>query len=147
MYACGTCGKEFWAGWKARDNHCRSTGHRAPKFECDTCDRCFSSEQARLNYMDAKNHHFNDDYASSEYTSDSSEEGCEEWYCAMCTAYFDTEEECQDHEVQEHFYCCKCERSFVSYNGIKNVRRCAISTATKRDFPIHTFADLNPSSI
>ncbi|KAI1357179.1 hypothetical protein F5Y08DRAFT_334048 [Xylaria arbuscula] len=34
-FECGTCNKVFSAEWQARDNHLRSTGHRAPKFECD----------------------------------------------------------------------------------------------------------------
>ncbi|VUC35391.1 unnamed protein product [Clonostachys rosea] len=36
-YECGSCDRLFWAGWKARDQHCVATGHDFPDFECDTC--------------------------------------------------------------------------------------------------------------
>jgi DNA-directed RNA polymerase subunit RPC12/RpoP len=139
MYECGTCGKQFYSGWEARDNHCRSTGHRPAEFICDTCDMYFGSEQSRLQHMDAKNHHFNDGHQSSKYTPKSSQESYEEWCCDMCNAYFDTEEECLDHEVEDHFYCADCERSFVCYEGVRMVRRRAASTGTNTQCPLPCF--------
>ncbi|KAK2741961.1 hypothetical protein CKAH01_01388 [Colletotrichum kahawae] len=38
---CGTCNREFWAGWRARDQHCNATGHSPPRFECYSCDDYF----------------------------------------------------------------------------------------------------------
>ncbi|KAK4034872.1 hypothetical protein C8A01DRAFT_48822 [Parachaetomium inaequale] len=147
MYECGTCGKEFYAGWQARDNHCRSTGHRAPEFECDTCDRYFASEQSCLQHMDAKNHHFNDDHESSEYSSESSDESYEEWCCDMCSEYFDTEEKCHRHEIVEHFYCSDCGRSFVNYKGIKNHLDSSLHSDRVVKCPLCTHSDANASAI
>jgi hypothetical protein len=45
-FMCGTCGKSFPAGWRARESHLYMTGHRAPRFECETCPRSFSSDDA-----------------------------------------------------------------------------------------------------
>lgn len=52
-FECGTCWKEFPAGWRARENHCQSTNHRRPAFECDTCQRNFGSETAFFQHMRA----------------------------------------------------------------------------------------------
>ncbi|KAF2156503.1 hypothetical protein K461DRAFT_97044 [Myriangium duriaei CBS 260.36] len=98
-FTCGTCGKTFPAGWEARDNHLRSTGHSAPTFECDTCSRYFGSEKARFQHMDAVNHF--------------------RWECNLCDETWPTEGMRQDHEHSEHNYCADCQRNFANYNNLK----------------------------
>ncbi|KAK3346566.1 hypothetical protein B0T25DRAFT_460272 [Lasiosphaeria hispida] len=109
MFECGTCGKEFPAGPHARDNHCRSTGHDWPDFECDTCDRYFRSESARLQHMRDLGH-FDQQDCESEV----------EW-CSLQHCYFTaaTHNDIKDHEVREHFFCRECDRLFDNYNNIK----------------------------
>lgn len=55
-FMCGTCGKVFPAGWRARDQHCDALGHQPPAFECDTCPRYFRTEHARYQHMEACGH-------------------------------------------------------------------------------------------
>ncbi|KAK5653746.1 hypothetical protein OQA88_7902 [Cercophora sp. LCS_1] len=99
MFECGTCGKEFRAGWEAREQHCDATGHDRPRFECDTCDACFRNERALLNHMSAKDH----------FT----------WRCGDCGEVFPDEDELEDHEIDEHLYCSECDRYFTTQNGIE----------------------------
>lgn len=103
MYECGTCGKVFPAGWRARDNHCRATGHCAPDYECDTCDRWFSSDDAKWQHMERKNH-----FA---------------WDCDDCDETWPTEKRLKEHQVDDHFYCDDCDRYFNSLNNIKMVSK------------------------
>lgn len=100
-FECGTCGKIFPAGWRARDNHCRATGHQPPDFECDTCSRWFESRRACIQHMNDKNH-----FA---------------YECNICNETWPTEEDRTVHENEEHCYCADCDRLFSSYNGIKMV--------------------------
>ncbi|KAK0648718.1 hypothetical protein B0T16DRAFT_427714 [Cercophora newfieldiana] len=99
MFECGDCGKEFPAGWQARDKHCRLTGHSRPEFECDRCDAWFRSERARWQHMEAKNHFF--------------------WGCNDCNETWPTEVQRENHEIDEHCYCRECDRYFSSDNGIQ----------------------------
>lgn len=82
MFECGNCRKAFPAGWAAHQNHCNSTGHSPPYFECDTCDAHFRSENARWSHMNAKNHF--------------------SWVCRLCDDNWPTEEELDDHYIDYH---------------------------------------------
>lgn len=101
-YECGSCWKSFPAGWTARENHCRSTGHSRPTFECDSCHRNFGSETARFQHMDATNHFDHE--------------------CSICDETWPTASERKTHEIEEHFYCLDCNRSFQNLNNIQMVR-------------------------
>lgn len=101
MFECGTCGKGFPAGWAARDNHCRSTGHSPPTYECDTCDAWFYAHHSKWQHMEAKNH-----FA---------------WKCDDCVETWPTEEQLKEHQVDDHFYCAGCDRYFNSRNNLKMV--------------------------
>ncbi|ROW09438.1 hypothetical protein VMCG_02207 [Cytospora schulzeri] len=96
---CGSCGKVFPAGFQARENHCRSTGHSPPTFECDRCHRWFNSENARWQHMDSLNHFAHE--------------------CSQCDETYPTEEEVEEHEIDDHYYCANCDRTFMNYNNIK----------------------------
>lgn len=98
-FECGTCRKAFPAGWKARQQHLDSTGHRTPAFECDTCSRFFTSERARFQHMDDANH-----FA---------------WQCSICDYTWPSEQDRQKHEERDHFYCSDCNRRFQNYNNLK----------------------------
>ncbi|KAL7627146.1 hypothetical protein AAE478_003922 [Parahypoxylon ruwenzoriense] len=98
-FECGTCHKVFEAGWRARENHLRSTGHRAPAFECDGCSRYFRSETARFQHMEALNHF--------------------EWECSICDETWPTEDRQIEHEHEDHNYCGECRKTFPNYNNLK----------------------------
>jgi DNA-directed RNA polymerase subunit RPC12/RpoP len=100
-YECGTCGKVFPAGWRARENHCRATGHEPPDFECERCPRWFRSWQACFQHMSAKNH-----FALE---------------CHICDETWPTEEDRTTHENEDHYYCADCDSTFRNYNNIKMV--------------------------
>lgn len=104
MFTCGTCWRVFHAGWQARDQHCDATGHRRPKFECDTCDNYFDDEEDRRNHMDYRNHWFDD---APE--------------CRLCNSRFPTAGERNSHEVADHHYCAECQREFQSRNNLQQV--------------------------
>ncbi|KAH8594480.1 hypothetical protein B0O99DRAFT_513835 [Bisporella sp. PMI_857] len=99
QFECGTCSKVFHAGWRARENHLRSTGHCAPSFECDSCARYFDSDKARFQHMNALNHF--------------------KWECSICDETWPTSSQCTDHEHRDHNYCNECERTFINYNNLK----------------------------
>ncbi|KAK4452196.1 hypothetical protein QBC34DRAFT_399420 [Podospora aff. communis PSN243] len=101
MFECGTCGKEFPAGWRARENHYKSTGHLPPAFECDTCDAWFRSNNAKWQHMAVKNH-----FA---------------WRCRDpdCEQTWPTEEQLKEHEIEDHYLCNKCDRYFSNLNNIR----------------------------
>lgn len=107
MFECGDCGKAFAAGFQARENHCRSTGHLAPRFECDSCDVYFRTDTARCQHMDAKGH-----------WCDQEDEVFE---CHICPYLYNEEDDCREHEVNNHYYCADCDRSFQNLNNIKMV--------------------------
>lgn len=87
-FECGTCQRLFPAGWRARDNHLRSTGHLAPEFECDTCFRCLNSERGRFQHMEALNH-----FA---------------WGCGVCDETWPTDNRRTEHEQENHNVCGEC---------------------------------------
>ncbi|KAH7150369.1 hypothetical protein B0J13DRAFT_287648 [Dactylonectria estremocensis] len=84
MWPCGTCGREFDAGWdggfEARDQHCRALGHSIPHFErnyayeCSCCDGRFKTDAKR------KDHEHSDHL-----------------YCAECDRDFDNWNNIQQH--------------------------------------------------
>ncbi|KAI1182638.1 hypothetical protein F5B17DRAFT_444072 [Nemania serpens] len=98
-FECGTCHKVFETGWQARDNHLRSTGHRAPAFECDNCARYFGSETARSQHMKALNHF--------------------QWECSISDETWVTDDQRMEHEHDDHNYCSKCQKTFTNYNNLK----------------------------
>lgn len=100
-YECGTCGKAFPSGSRARDNHCNATGHEPPQFECPTCSRWFYSPNARRQHANDANH----------------------WpiECSVCDETFATQEACEEHEQDWHLYCGPCGRYFQSANNLKMV--------------------------
>ncbi|KAK5994365.1 Zinc finger Xfin-like protein [Cladobotryum mycophilum] len=102
-FECGTCRKEFPAGRKARDNHCRATGHSPPDFECAGCERWFHSQRACDQHMDAKGH------------------WPDQWpfECNCCYETWRTEKQRVEHEHEVHNYCADCNREFQSYNNLK----------------------------
>lgn len=116
-YECYTCEKAFPAGWQARENHCRATGHSAPPFECDTCPRYFGSQRACNDHMNTLGH-FADD-------SDDSYE------CDICDETWPSEEDLMEHEIRDHYYCDECDRTFQSYNNIRAVSLTRPFSATR----------------
>ncbi|ROW13248.1 hypothetical protein VPNG_04825 [Cytospora leucostoma] len=98
-YECGSCDREFPAGLHARENHCRSTGHARPRFECDSCCRWFNSEKARWQHMSDTNH-----FA---------------YECSQCNETYPTTEEVTEHEIDDHYYCADCDRFFMNRNNIR----------------------------
>ncbi|TDZ36395.1 hypothetical protein C8035_v001721 [Colletotrichum spinosum] len=50
VFTCGTCWREFPAGWKARDQHFNATGHDTPEYECAMCDEYFSDDEDRVDH-------------------------------------------------------------------------------------------------
>ncbi|OIW32642.1 hypothetical protein CONLIGDRAFT_699522 [Coniochaeta ligniaria NRRL 30616] len=102
MFECGTCGKEFRAGFQARENHCFSIGHDPPEFECDTCDEYFDDNWDRSEHMRYLGHAT---YSKHE--------------CSICIERFESAEETEEHEVEDHHYCHDCDRTFNNRNNIK----------------------------
>ncbi|KAI1645263.1 uncharacterized protein F4817DRAFT_344209 [Daldinia loculata] len=97
-WTCGTCWKEFTTE-RSREQHMDALDHSVPDHECDRCSRFFNSRSAVVNHMNAKNH----------------------WYyeCTFCDETWPTEEQQREHEMEEHFHCTDCSRTFRNYNDIK----------------------------
>ncbi|TPX15277.1 uncharacterized protein E0L32_004554 [Thyridium curvatum] len=114
-FECGTCGKGFPNGWRARENHCWSVGHCLPNFECDTCHRGFNTQNACIQHMGAMNHFAHE--------------------CSVCGETWPTEEECIDHEADEHYYCASCDRWFQNANNVKMHRRSRAHLGQPLDCP------------
>lgn len=113
---CGTCQKTFPAGVRARDNHCRSTGHDWPLYECESCGDTFRSPASRLQHMEALNHFESDsrDYFAYDITCDVE--------CNLCYDTFPDDDERVEHEHDDHFYCHDCKRQFQNRNNLRMVR-------------------------
>ncbi|KAK4166941.1 hypothetical protein QBC43DRAFT_231628 [Cladorrhinum sp. PSN259] len=103
MFECGDCGKAFRAGWKARDNHCDSTGHDPPEFECDTCGLSFDDNYDKSEHMHMSGHVNNGTY----------------YECLLCIELFTDEDDRTHHHVHDHHYCEDCQRQFMNLNNIK----------------------------
>ncbi|OHE92503.1 hypothetical protein CORC01_12221 [Colletotrichum orchidophilum] len=107
-FTCGTCWREFPAGWHSREQHFKATGHCEPPYECETCDRYFGSRQAVDQHMNALDH-----------WQESSSQGDPEYECHVCHDRFFDEQDRSDHEVQEHHFCEPCDRWFENLNSIR----------------------------
>ncbi|KAK3323592.1 hypothetical protein B0T19DRAFT_401905 [Cercophora scortea] len=113
-FECGTCRKGFAKGYVARDTHCKSTGHKPPQFECERCPFWFRDQAAADYHMRTENHWGFD--------------------CSYCPRTWPTQEECDDHESDEHgvvdvdteydfdgeTYCEECNRSFVNTDVLRD---------------------------
>ncbi|KAK1830091.1 hypothetical protein QBC39DRAFT_117082 [Podospora conica] len=99
MFECGDCSRAFPAGWSARENHCRATGHSRPRFECDKCDAHFRNERARWNHMSQANHF--------------------DWDCQFCDETWPNEEALDNHYIDDHNWCESCDRWFQNSNNIR----------------------------
>ncbi|WOO83374.1 Zinc finger protein [Vanrija pseudolonga] len=108
-FLCGTCWKEFPAGWRARESHCNATGHQRPAYECDTCPHHFNSQHACNPHMGAKGH-FGD------YSDDD-----EDWECRDddCWDTFASEADRDAHEHDDHDFCGDCDRYFDNANNLR----------------------------
>ncbi|KND90257.1 PR domain zinc finger protein 16, partial [Tolypocladium ophioglossoides CBS 100239] len=84
---------------EARENHCNATGHSEPDFECDSCPRWFNSKKALEQHMDATDHW--------------------SFECACCDENWSTEEECTEHEHNDHLYCSDCNRFFQHWSNLQ----------------------------
>ncbi|EWZ78604.1 hypothetical protein FOCG_17766 [Fusarium oxysporum f. sp. radicis-lycopersici 26381] len=82
MSTCGTCWRQFPAGWQSRQQHMNATGHEAPEFECETCDRYFGSQKAVEQHMTDLDH-----------WDESSESEDIVYECDHCDDKFDDENE------------------------------------------------------
>ncbi|KAI1261906.1 hypothetical protein F5Y18DRAFT_189590 [Xylariaceae sp. FL1019] len=96
---CGTCRKSFPAGYNARLNHLRMTGHQMPAFECDKCACFFNGETARISHMSRANHF--------------------KYQCHKCHETWPTEGQRTEHEHEYHYWCDECSRSFNNHNNLK----------------------------
>ncbi|PHH90137.1 hypothetical protein CDD83_4419 [Cordyceps sp. RAO-2017] len=101
-FECGTCGKGFPGGWRARESHCNATGHARPAFECDVCPRWFNSQLACNQHMMDTGHW----------------PTVEQYECGFCRDTWSTEEQRDEHERRDHNYCAECDRCFMSYNNL-----------------------------
>ncbi|KAG4274505.1 hypothetical protein FPRO04_14497 [Fusarium proliferatum] len=110
MSTCGTCWRQFPAGWQSRQQHMNATGHEAPEFECETCDRYFGSQKAVEQHMNDLDH-----------WDESSESEDIVYECDHCDDKFDDENELHNHEAQDHFYCVLCSRPFQDRHSITQV--------------------------
>ncbi|EWY79369.1 hypothetical protein FOYG_17469 [Fusarium oxysporum NRRL 32931] len=87
-----------------------ATGHEAPEFECETCDRYFGSQKAVEQHMNDLDH-----------WDESSESEDIVYECDHCDDKFDDENELHNHEAQDHFYCVLCSRPFQDRHSITQV--------------------------
>ncbi|KAH8171557.1 c2H2-type zinc finger domain-containing protein [Sarocladium implicatum] len=117
---CGTCWRQFPAGWQSREQHMKATGHEPPPFECNYCDRFFASQKAVNQHMDALNH-----WNITEYECD----------IESCSDAFSEEGDLREHEVTEHYYCDDCDQFFQDYNSIKHHRNSKIHRAANMPCP------------
>ncbi|KAH7207884.1 zinc finger protein [Fusarium redolens] len=116
MSTCGTCWRQFPAGWRSRQQHMNATGHEPPDFECDTCDRYFGSQEAVEQHMCDLGHW--DESSESEELQESDESEGTVLECDHCGDAFDDEDDLHDHEARQHFYCVVCDRPFQDWNSI-----------------------------
>ncbi|KAI0121923.1 hypothetical protein F4814DRAFT_194350 [Daldinia grandis] len=98
LWTCGTCEREF-VTWRSREQHMDALDHSTPEHECDKCSRFFNSRSAAVNHMNVKNHWFHE--------------------CSICNETRPTDDQVKEHEIEEHFYCADCDRTFNTYNNIK----------------------------
>ena len=111
MYGCRTCRKSFPAGYEARENHCRATGHPSPVFECHVCGANFGHSKPLFRHTSA-----------GACSSADEPHKSDRYFCDLCDAEFSREKDCDYHELYGHFYCYDCDREFSTCDGIQQVR-------------------------
>lgn len=114
MFTCGTCGREFPAGWRAREQHMNATGHCEPDYECNTCDAYYDCEYDRDLHMNRMGHWVDLSYRLPGPYG-------EIYECGFCEFCFDDEDDLHVHEASEHYYCAPCSREFRNHNNIEQV--------------------------
>ncbi|KAH7041524.1 uncharacterized protein B0I36DRAFT_392583 [Microdochium trichocladiopsis] len=97
-FECGTCLKEFPAGWHARENHCRSTDDYY--WECTECNDAFDTEQQVVQH-----------------------EADEHLYCRPCERYFQSDNSIRMHLNSRvhrgaNIDCPFCDRSYTAATGV-----------------------------
>ncbi|SCV56417.1 uncharacterized protein FFB14_14616 [Fusarium fujikuroi] len=101
-YYCTECDKLFYAGRKARDQHCQVTEHASSAFECDSCSDCLEDEYDRHQHINLEQH----------------------WHrnapeCQLCGDRAATQAEIREHEIEQHFHCADCNRQFMNANCLR----------------------------
>ncbi|KAI1503082.1 hypothetical protein F5X99DRAFT_133938 [Biscogniauxia marginata] len=114
MWTCGTCGREF-ATCKSRQQHMDALCHSMPPHECDTCERYFGSRRVVENHMNALGHW--------------------NYECDFCYEKFSVVEELNEHEIEDHYYCSDCDRTFMNYNNVKMHLNSRIHRGTNMQCP------------
>lgn len=144
-FECGTCLREFPAGWKSRNQHCEQVGHQSPEWECDRCHLYFGSETGKVHHMQAVNHFAHacqlcDVTLPTEARLTEHELKAHYHKCGFCDEQFhrDNGAELQKHELERHFYCCECDRMFQDSREVKVV--CALTAAN----PLIPYLYLSP---
>ncbi|KAI1323036.1 hypothetical protein F5Y16DRAFT_403904 [Xylariaceae sp. FL0255] len=96
---CGTCYNVFPAGGRARSNHLRSTGHRMPQYECESCYLVGDDQYDWHSHMMRANH-----FARR---------------CEFCSQTFPSDAKRTEHEQQTHHWCGECQRQFNNDNNLR----------------------------
>lgn len=99
-----------FATWGACNQHMDATGHRAPTFDCEVCNKTFRTQHAANQHMAAVGH-WEEDYYPYE--------------CDTCTNRYASEEAVQRHmkDARHYRYYCKaCDRKFENLNNLNMVR-------------------------
>ncbi|KAF4446724.1 hypothetical protein F53441_9657 [Fusarium austroafricanum] len=137
MSTCGTCWRQFPAGWHSRQQHMNATGHEPPDFECDTCGKYFGSQMAVEQHMNDLGH-----------WAESSESEGSVYECDHCDDAFDEENDMRDHEAEQHFYCVACKCPFQDWNSINQVRTNfrPVLLCNSTDNPKHLHSKLHRTS-
>ncbi|KAF2496626.1 hypothetical protein BU16DRAFT_525785 [Lophium mytilinum] len=104
-YECETCDREFTTQSGA-NNHMNALGHWAPVFECQTCDRDFTTENGANNHMNALGH-----WAPT-------------FPCDTCTLEFTSENNANIHmntfgHWAPRFECEACNAAFTTEQGAR----------------------------
>ncbi|RSH86372.1 uncharacterized protein EHS24_004622 [Apiotrichum porosum] len=99
-FECGDCHRAFPAGWLARNQHCKATGHGRPNFECDKCHYLFHNEE------DQRKHEIDDHL-----------------WCGPCTREFRSSNNIQQHlrsgvHVGSNITCPWCKGGFATAAGV-----------------------------
>ncbi|KAI9460786.1 hypothetical protein HD554DRAFT_2132277 [Boletus coccyginus] len=118
-HSCGTCGKVF-ASQQALDQH--SGDKHSNSFECQYCDRMFTTAQGRDAHEEAQHPTFECHYCDCEFGTEKAREQHEEakhptsFECHYCYSKFGSEEARGQHEDAKHgaIECLHCDRKFSS---------------------------------
>ncbi|KAK8080003.1 hypothetical protein PG997_007821 [Apiospora hydei] len=111
-FTCDDCDRDF-GSFNAREQHMEALGHTTDyDNECDTCGVVFLNKQIWKKHMDSWDHRVEVEEIDSnelKYKVD--------YWCSLCTRYFESEEDRVKHEAQAHFYCHDCNRYFQNANN------------------------------